>query len=118
MISSSSASTGGLEPEDAKKRTLLRQWLEKRVVECIDPQAACVAAGLREVIPYVVLALLQPHEFQAFLAGKLGANVYNGVNLISLRSPVLLSQFRYSSQEGSARHIQLYLWVITRRFMH
>ena len=71
--SSSTSSTDGLEPEDAKKHSVLRQWLEKQLVEYVAPQAACVAAGLREVIPYGVLALLQPQELQAFLAGKLGA---------------------------------------------
>jgi len=61
----------GFDSEDAKKHSVLRQWLESQLVECVAPQAACVAAGLREVIPYGALALLQPHELQAFLAGKL-----------------------------------------------
>jgi len=61
------------EHENATKRTQLRHWLEKQLVECVAPQAARVAAGLREAIPYGVLALLQPRELQAFLAGEFKA---------------------------------------------
>jgi len=66
---SNSTSVEGIDSEDATKRTLLRHWLESQLVECIAPQASCVAAGLREVVPYGILALFQPHELQKFLAG-------------------------------------------------
>ena len=69
-MSSSTSFQGYDELEDATTRTLLREWLESQVIECIAPQASCVAAGLREVVPYGVLALFQPHELQEFLAGK------------------------------------------------
>jgi hypothetical protein len=54
---------------DSTKRSLLRGWLESRLVGAMAAQAACVAEGLREVLPAGALALLEAPELQALLAG-------------------------------------------------